>query len=459
MDDRVPGSSVLVGRLARGSVAAFVLYVAGAGLTYCSQLLIARIIGAEGYGIYASVFAWMTVLAYFSALGFDVALLRFVPAYRAQQAWALLRGVIQYAERRATVVGIGVVLIGVSFITIWDREQSPEVTNAFLIGVVLVPVWALMWIRGSVVRAFGGVVSALAPDRIVRDAMLLGLIGLASLVQWWTIDAPLAMMATLISSAVALGLVSLAKYRLQPRAAKSTAPAYAGRIWRQTAVPLVIIGACEALMNRMGVMLLGWLGDARDAGIYALAFNIAFAVVLPRTAVNALFAPAVSDLFIRNDRVALQALVTKATSWTLVGAACIALPLSLLAEPLLAWFGQDFGAGVLTMRILLIGQVIAGGVGSQLHLMTMTGHERSAAALLFLSITANAVVSAALISLLGLTGAAIATTAILIFWNTAMALFIWRHLRLLPSMLAMFRRPLGAKTAVIGRRRNAQRRS
>ena len=69
--------------------AAFGIFLIGAGLAYCSQLLIARLVGAHTFGIYAYVFAWMVVLAYVSSLGFDVALLRFVPAYRAERAYGL----------------------------------------------------------------------------------------------------------------------------------------------------------------------------------------------------------------------------------------------------------------------------------------------------------------------------------------------------------------------------------
>jgi O-antigen/teichoic acid export membrane protein len=74
--------------------------------------------------------------------------------------------------------------------------------------------------------------------------------------------------------------------------------------------------------------------------------------------------------------------------------------------------------------------------------MTMTGHERSAAVLLVIVAVSNAVASAVLINLFGLTGAAIATSASLIIWNTAMAAFLWRRLQLLPGVLAMLRSPL-----------------
>jgi len=103
-----------VRHVARGSVTAFAIYMASVSLTYCAQLLIARIVGVDVYGIYAYVFAWMAVLAYFSALGFDVALLRFLPVYEAEQNWGLLRGVIQYSQRRVALVSTFVVCIGVS---------------------------------------------------------------------------------------------------------------------------------------------------------------------------------------------------------------------------------------------------------------------------------------------------------------------------------------------------------
>ncbi|MGH7001382.1 MAG: oligosaccharide flippase family protein, partial [Stellaceae bacterium] len=225
--------------LARGSASAFAVYVAGAGVTYCAQLAIARVIGAEGYGIYAYVFAWVSLSAYASALGFNVSLMRFVPAYQAQQAWSHLRGVIQYASRRTIAAGCGVAVIGSAIVLNRAADLPPELATTFLIGLALVPILASLWVRSAVVRALGGVVSALAPDRLVRDVVLLGLIGLASVGAWRMADAPSAMAATVIGAAAGLGLVSFAMHRLMPSAAVGSTPAYEARIWRRTALPLV----------------------------------------------------------------------------------------------------------------------------------------------------------------------------------------------------------------------------
>src|SRR5437868_1855951 len=151
MHDQALGNA-RIKRVALGGATAFAIYIASTGVTACSQVLIARLVGADTYGVYAYVIAWMTILAYFSALGFDVALLRFVPVYQTTEAWSLARGVIQYAERRALAIGVLVMMAGALVITIWSRQFSPELRNTFLVGFILVPVWALLWIRCSVVR-------------------------------------------------------------------------------------------------------------------------------------------------------------------------------------------------------------------------------------------------------------------------------------------------------------------
>ena len=423
-------------RVTRGGITSFFVYGAGVGLTYCAQLLIARMVGVHAYGVYAYVSAWMVVLAYMSALGFDVSLLRFVPAYDAMRNWPRLCGVIQYGQRRAGAVGLAVAVIGAC--TVLLRDEPQPLRDTLLVGVWLVPVWALLWIRCSVVRAFGAVVSALAPDRLVRDGLLVVLAGVATFGLGWKLDAPMVMAATLISSLVGLALASLAMQRIRPSALKYVVPEYDSALWRRTAVPLVIIGAAEPLLNRTGVILLGWFEQTKDAGIYSLVFNIAFVVALPRIAINTLFAPTISSLFARKDQAMLQALVTTAASWTLAASACIGVTLFVVAEPFLAWFGPGYDAGVPALRILLVAHVIAAGAGSQMFVMIMTGHERGAALLLVAHTAVNAALSAWLIGLLGLNGAAIATGAVLVAWNTAMGLFLWRRLHLVPGAFAVF---------------------
>lgn len=428
--DEIPSS----GNVVRGGVVAFGIYAASAALAYGSQLMAARLMGATSFGIYAYVLAWMTFLAYFCALGSDVSLLRFVAAYKATRRWDLLRGIVRYAERRTAAIGLTVAAIGILGAIFRYIGTTSEAAHTFAIGFPLTPLLALLWIRCSTVRALGGLVSAIAPERIVRDMALIGaLFGFAQIFSN-RIEAPIAMLSTVLAALVALAIVSASRRRLFPVAAQTETRSYDRELWRRTGLPLMIITTVEILWNRTGIIVLGWLGDTRGAGLYSLAFNIAFVAALPRTAINAVYAPAISDLFVRHRKAELQALIAKASFLTLIGAFGMSLPLWLLTEPILRLFGPDFAAAAPLIRILLIGQVVAAAFGSQLYVMTMTGEEIPAAVIILGTVAINFLSAVWLTQSLGRSGAAVATVGTLVLWNVAMALFIWRRLSLWPSL-------------------------
>ncbi len=428
-------AAAAAGRVRRGGLVAFFVYSAGYAITYLSQLVVARLIGVHDYGIYAYVTAWATVLIYVSTLGFDVALLRFVPVYRAKEAWALMRGVVRYARRSVAVVGLTLTLASACLMLAWQPDDDLAVP--FLIGFAAVPFVALLRVQCTVLRASGAVVAALAPDRIVREGSLVVLVTIATLLVGRQISAQWALTAALAGAVTGLLLAHYAMRTHHPLPGPEVPPEYDTAAWRNAALPLMIAGATEVLLNRTGVIVLGWMDHTTEAGIYSLAFNVALLVTLPRVAVNTLFAPAISSLHAAGDRHALQALVQRTAQWTLAAAAAIAAVIFVVAEPLMSSFGTAYSEGVVPLRILLVAQVLAVGAGSQLYVMTMTGHERSAATLLVGAAGANIVVSLVLVQFFGVAGAALGSAGTLLAWNAAMALWIWRRLGLVPGLLRL----------------------
>jgi len=424
---------------AAASIKAFAVYVVGAALSYLTQLVIARTIGAESFGIYAYVLAWMTLLGYLSTLGFHVSLLRFVPTYRAKQHWPLVRGVIRYSQQRAACVGIAIILVGAWAIFALEGFIRPELATTFLFGIAAVPVIALHLISASVARAFGGVVTALAPERIVRDCASLVIMAVASWSNLVRPDARLAIVASLVSALVTLALLRIAMRRLRPPELEHETPEFAAKEWWRPTFPLMGITVADNVMSRSGVILLGLSGNTRHAGVFAVAFSMALLTALPRMAVGAIFAPRVSDLFARGDRPGLQTLLGRAACLSLVGTAGAALPLVLIASPLLSWFGRDFVEGAPIVTILVLGQLFAAACGPQQHLITMTAHEQMGAAILAGSAALNLAACLLMIGPLGMTGAALAMTGSLIVWNVAMGVFNYRRLHLVPGLVASFR--------------------
>jgi O-antigen/teichoic acid export membrane protein len=332
-----------------------------------------------------------------------------------------------------------IVLIGVCGIVALHGSLRPELALTFLLGIAAVPFLALHFIGAAVVRAFGGIVTALAPERIVRDGLLLAIVVAVFWGNLYRLDATLAMGATLLSSIAMLALVRFFLRQLRPPALDHAKPMYTAGDWWRPTLPLTVIMIADNLMSRSAVIALGLVGNTRDAGIFALAFNMAILISLPRMAVATAFAPTVSALFARGDRAGLQSLSAKAACLSLLGSACVAIPLLLLARPLLGWFGHDFVAGAPIVAILILGQMFAAACGPQQHLITMTGHERAGAAILAICAASSFAGCILMIHWFGLTGAAFANTVTLVGWNVAMGIFIQRGLRLMPGLAASFK--------------------
>ncbi|UVK52447.1 oligosaccharide flippase family protein [Mesorhizobium sp. AR02] len=172
-------------------------------MTFATQLVIARLVGVTSYGIYNYVFAWVTLLSYGSTLGYHVAVLRFVPAYEATNQFPLVLGFIHFGFKACTAAAILIAIVA-ALIVAAPRNLDLELVTSMLIGMATLPLITIYLAGAGVARAFGGVVSARLPERIVRDGLVLALLGLAALLTSWRLDATIVMWTLLMSSAVAV---------------------------------------------------------------------------------------------------------------------------------------------------------------------------------------------------------------------------------------------------------------
>ncbi|MHC4225731.1 MAG: oligosaccharide flippase family protein, partial [Planctomycetota bacterium] len=81
------GGERLGNTLFRGASGALVLRLAGTGLAFGLQVLLARVLGLGPYGDYIYAFALVTLLSVLLKLGLDSATLRFLPPYLVRGEW------------------------------------------------------------------------------------------------------------------------------------------------------------------------------------------------------------------------------------------------------------------------------------------------------------------------------------------------------------------------------------
>ncbi|MGI9510963.1 MAG: oligosaccharide flippase family protein [Geminicoccaceae bacterium] len=409
--------------------------MAGAGIAFLTHVFLARVLGVEGYGSYTYVLTWITVLSILSNFGFRSTLLRFASAYRVHEEWGKLRGVTRYAERWTVAVGVTIMVLGIIAVLALGDRLSPAMTNAFIIGFLFVPIWALMLIRCSLARAFGALALALWPDSLLRHVLTFVFIAAFLLISTMPLSVEVSLAATGIAILISMFMLSLRLKRVVPAELSSADIDYGPKNeWLGSATPLLFLLMAQLCLNHASILMLGWLSDPQNVGTYAAASRIAQMVTFPFFAINMVFAPTVAALFASGDQERLQQVVKISCWWILVCGLVIALPLFIFAEFVLSIMGPDFVEGTSVLRILLLGSIataFAGPVGS---LLNMTGNERATSVGFVTAAATTIALNMLLIPTFGDFGASIVRSATLAGMYFGLVLYAWHKLKVRPTV-------------------------
>ena len=130
----------------------------------------------------------------------------------------------------------------------------------------------------------------------------------------------------------------------------------------------------------------------------------------------------------------------------MVIAAPVLLVCALFPGWVLHWFGEEFRAGALLLRVIALAQLVNVVTGSVGFLLNMTCHERLMRNIALLSNGLGLLGFWVLISLYGPLGAAFALAFVLVCQNVVALVFVWRKLGIwmlpCPNVLSM----IGVKT-------------
>jgi O-antigen/teichoic acid export membrane protein len=419
--------------LAAGSASALVVRLAGVGATLAMQVIVARLLGVEGFGVYVYVGHWVGVLAVVASLGFDTSTLRFVASYRAGEAWgsllAFVRSSLKWVAISSATLALG--LLGV--VLALAHRLSEPLADAFLAGALLLPALTLLLVASAQLRGLKLVTASMLPQWLLRP----GLIALlALLLTAILVEPPLAWHLVLADAALTAGLTAALLGRLH-RSLPAVEGAPVGsdqrRLWTSTSLALLALSGIRLLMNRTDVLMLGVLIDATAAGVYSVASQMAVLVGFGLMAVNMIAAPLVAELHSQGRTEDLQRLVTLASRGVLTFALVTAAALIALGPWLLALYGEEFAPAYRPLVLLTCAQVVSGAAGSVAFVLAMTGEERLAAWTTAGGGVLNVVLNALLIPRFGLIGAAAATATANVVWNLTLVLIVRRRLGLRPT--------------------------
>lgn len=411
----------------RMSFIAFFVRIVSAGIAFLSQVVLARWMGAFDFGIYVFVWTAMVIMGSLSCLGFQTAVIRFLPEYRRFGDLARLRGIL--VTSRIFVLVSATIFAAVAMAVIWAVRGALEsyYVMPFVLGLTCLPMLALGDVLEGTARANSWPLRALAPTYIVRPTLLLVYFALAQ-----TAGMEASALTGVLAAVLAAYTTTLVQLFALTRKLDILYPGDDSRreigLWAKVALPIFLVEGFFFLLTNADVLMVGIFLPPSDVAVYFATVKTLALVHFVFFAVKAGVAQQFAARTGIEDRNELRAFARRTVAWTFWPSLAMALVVLGLGTFLLALFGQDYVAGYPLLFILVSGVVLRAAIGPAESLLNMTGNQNICAAIFAAVLVVNIVANLVLIPSIGLAGAAIATAGATVVEAGLLFFIAWRRI-------------------------------
>lgn len=416
--------------IARSSAGILMVKIAGVGLTFSAHMLWARFMGIESYGIYILALAWMNVLLLASRFGFDVSSVRFVAVYSSRGDWGLLRGFLRFSRRLVLSGGVLAAFLLALGVWLFGLNVSAEMLHTFWLASVILPFFALFQISEASLRGLKRVVLSLIPSAILHPLVLIISLLVTILVFGGSPRGTNVMGLYLLATIIALGTLIYFFSRSLPQQVRRADPVALRREWFLASCSMMLVTSFFMVLNQTNIIMIGLLKGAAEVGLFGAAIRIANLLQLTVVSVNAALAPYAADLFAKGELERLRRTVKISVRTVFVANLLASVLIMAAGKWILGFLGSEFVSAYKVLLILLLGQLLYAAVFPAGMLLNMTGYERDSARVLGISALVNIALCSIFIRLMGVTGAAVATVTVTLFWGGGMAFLVRKRINI-----------------------------
>ncbi len=398
-----------VARLAVGASVSMVGKVIGRGIDFAKQIVLARLLSVEAFGLYALIWNLLRIVGILAALGLQNGVVQFATPLR-QIEGGKFKDVVFRSLTLSLAVAVAISVL-LWFSAPWlaaNLFSDPGFVSAFRVFLFVLPPMVGLRIAANATRISQRMQYAIYAEELLQSIAALLLFLLFFVVGWQLTGA---ILATTLSYALAFGLACYYLYRLFPTAlCQKRQFALTNRALLTYSIPTALASMFGVVVNRFDRLFLGYYLSTTEVGLYQAAaqFSIVFALVLD--GFNSIFGPMVADLHHQGEYGALQDIFRISTKWAVYVNFPFFLVIFLAPVSLMtAVFGPEYASGATPLVILTAGQAINIGVGGVGMMLVMTGRHKAWFATSGLMMALAIVLNVTLIPLWGIVGAAVAT--------------------------------------------------
>jgi O-antigen/teichoic acid export membrane protein len=357
------------GQLAAGNFFEF-------GTRFAIAFLLARSLGAGGYGLYVLAISAATLFSGIALLGLDDAMTRYVAITSGRRDAPAIRGTIQVGLVAATATGVlfaAVLYVGADPIAT-GLFNEPELTRLLELVALAVPFLSVSNVLAGTARGFRRMDIAALAENVVQSIVRLGLLTVLLLLTG--LSTTTAVVVFGISDVAATVTMVTLLGRHFPLAPRGIPVRRDTRAVFRFALPLWFSGMLRRFRVNLVALLLGATGPAANVGVFAVVNKINLVGHVWLLSIVMAVKPTMALLHDRGDRAELARVYTSTTRWSLSLGLPFVIAMVLYREPILATFGTSFAAGSAALVILAMAELVNAGTGTCQSMIDMTGHTR-----------------------------------------------------------------------------------
>jgi O-antigen/teichoic acid export membrane protein len=333
------------------------LQTVGKGIGFLLTLVLARVLQASEFGVFAYGRNIIFLIAPIATLGYVVAATRFLPDYLTQNKFGEANGFTRHTLLIVFISGFALALI-----TSLIFQTDPDIVdNSYLSALNAIlpstPFYAILFVLVSVGRSYGLTALAYAPLLVLQPFTHLTIFSLA-VTLGATADGVTASLAfTIATILVCLGSVPWLRYSI-PGPVLAARCVWAHRDWLGFSLPTAIGLAASSFMVRFPILALGLFSPNSEVGRFVVILALAQVLAIPRDAIAGALAPEIMRRLSEKDANGLRDVLRRGLVSSFGITFFGALGLWVFGDFVLAALGPSFVGSQLLLLLIIADQLI-----------------------------------------------------------------------------------------------------
>lgn len=431
---RTQGDS-LRAQLLRGGAGVGILRLVSLPLTLLTTVLLARVLGPQGFGQYTFVVAIITAVS----IPLAPALLQLITRETAALNHAGERGQIRqlarWANRRVVIGSLFIILIVTAGAVTTSQWNAGGRWTLLLMILPAAPLLGLNAVRLGVLTGLRKVVSGQVPELFVRPVTLLVVVGACAF--GGILTPSTGVLSYVLAAAVAyiVGFVILNRAFSDHGPESKQLSQSQSRDLTKAWVPFTLLVAANTLNAQIGILVLGWLSTDEQVAAMQIAAQGGMVIALSLTIVNQVIGPYVTQAHRAGERAKLSAISKSSVRLALLAATPLALLLIIWGDFIVELiFGKQYVAiATVPLTIIALSQLINVAFGSVGTLLTMSGYEKDTLIGQVAALVVSVLASIILVPNYGAVGGATAAALGIVVWNGVLAIQVLRRIGIRPG--------------------------